>query len=198
MLNKKERAEYNKKWQQNNPEKVKGYRKNNKKIIKIQHQIYYQENKKEKVKQSNQWRKDNPEYSKIYRETHKKEIIEYRQNNKKKINKQQKQKRKTNLQFRLNGIMSNAIYQALKKNKAGQHWEDLVGYTLQNLIKHLESKFEEWMTWDNYGKWHIDHIKPQSLFKFETTENKEFRECWKLENLQPLEAIENIKKNNNY
>jgi 5-methylcytosine-specific restriction endonuclease McrA len=61
------------------------------------------------------------------------------------------------------------------------------------------------MTWDNHGKyekgkkkWQIDHIKPKSLFNFETPEDPEFKECWALENLQPLEAMENIKKGNKF
>ena len=72
-------------------------------------------------------------------------------------------------------------------------------------MEHLESKFEPWMNWGNYGayeeerlKWHIDHIRPKSLFIFISPEDKEFKECWALENLQPLEAIKNIQKSNNY
>ena len=92
-----------------------------------------------------------------------------------------------------------------KKIKAGRRWETLVGYTLKELMEHLESKFEPWMNWGNYGayeeerlKWHIDHIRPKSLFIFISPEDKEFKECWALENLQPLEAIKNIQKSNNY
>ena len=44
----------------------------------------------------------------------------------------------------------------------------------------------------------IDHIKPRSLFKYKKPENKEFKECWALNNLQPLEKIANIKKFNHY
>ncbi len=42
-------------------------------------------------------------------------------------------------------------------------------------------------------KWHIDHITPKSHFNYKTPEDKE---CWALENLQPLEAIENMRKYN--
>ena len=59
--------------------------------------------------------------------------------------------------------------------------------------------FNDKMTWDNYGEyWHIDHIKPQSLFNFESFEDDEFKECWALDNLQPLSAEENRKKSNKY
>ena len=43
-----------------------------------------------------------------------------------------------------------------------------------------------------------DHIKPQSLFNFESPEDVEFKQCWALENLQPMSAKENRKKSNKY
>jgi len=46
--------------------------------------------------------------------------------------------------------------------------------------------------------WHVDHIKPQSLFNFESPEDVEFKQCWALENLQPMSAKENRKKSNKY
>ena len=52
------------------------------------------------------------------------------------------------------------------------------------------------MTWDNYGKWHIDHIVPRSFFEFTSIEDTEFKYCWSLDNLQPLWSAENITKSN--
>jgi hypothetical protein len=56
------------------------------------------------------------------------------------------------------------------------------------------------MNWDNWGsgkgKWNIDHRKPDSLFNYKSIEDEEFQECWALSNLQPLDAMENIKKSN--
>jgi len=52
------------------------------------------------------------------------------------------------------------------------------------------------MTWDNYGKWHIDHVIPTSVFNFEKPEDDDFKRCWSLQNLQPLWALDNIKKGN--
>ena len=58
------------------------------------------------------------------------------------------------------------------------------------------------MNWDNWGKgegkWNIDHIKPDSSFNYTSVEDKEFQECWALENLQPLEARENLIKSNHF
>ena len=50
------------------------------------------------------------------------------------------------------------------------------------------------MTWDNYGKWHIDHIVPISVFNYTKTEHEDFKRCWALGNLRPLWAFDNISK----
>lgn len=90
------------------------------------------------------------------------------------------------------------IYQSLKRgSKAGRHWEDLVGYTLDQLKLHLEKRFKPGMGWENYGTvWSIDHKIPVSVFNFERPEDIDFRICWSLKNLQPLECSENSRKNN--
>ena len=100
---------------------------------------------------------------------------------------------------KINGSISSSIRESLKGKKAGRKWESLVGYTIKDLMAHLKNLFDDKMTWDNYGSyWHIDHIKPQSLFKYETAEDPEFKKCWALENLQPLEARENLIKSNHF
>lgn len=99
--------------------------------------------------------------------------------------------------FKLNKNISNLILHSLKGSKNGLHWETIVGYTCKDLKQHLEKQFDNKMNWDNYGSyWHLDHIIPKSFFKFTTTEETEFKMCWSLNNLQPLEAIENMKKHN--
>jgi hypothetical protein len=73
-----------------------------------------------------------------------------------------------------------------------------LGYTIEELMSHLEKQFTEGMTWENYGEWHVDHIKPMSSFKFESVDDPEFKECWKLENLQPLWEEDNLSKGPRY
>ena len=76
-------------------------------------------------------------------------------------------------------------------------------YTATQLKTHIESLWEDWMTWDNYGKfnknhktWQIDHIVPQSKLTFSNFEEENFQKLWALSNLRPLETIANIKKSN--
>ena len=70
----------------------------------------------------------------------------------------------------------------------GKTIEDL-GCTARQFVNHLITGFKEGMTLDNYGDWHIDHIKPLSMF-----EDPLCPEAWHYKNLQPLWADENIKK----
>jgi len=108
---------------------------------------------------------------------------------------------KNNIDYKITNATRGAINASLKTLKAGRHWETLVGYTIHDLKNHLESLFEYWMNWDNYGKasrikltWQIDHILPISSFNIISAECDDFKQCWSLKNLRPLNAIENISK----
>lgn len=67
-------------------------------------------------------------------------------------------------------------------------------YTVDQLKEWLEKRFQPGMSWENYGKWHIDHKIPDASFDYKRVEDEQFVKCWSLENLQPLWALENIKK----
>lgn len=99
---------------------------------------------------------------------------------------------------RLKDSISCYIYQGIRENKSFRRWESLVGYALPDLMSHLEAKFHDGMTWDNYGQWHVDHIKPIALFNFEKPEDAGFKMCWAMQNLQPLWAKDNIAKGCKY
>jgi len=90
-----------------------------------------------------------------------------------------------------------AVSRSLKRrwtSKKGSSWELLLGYSLQELRDHLETKFTNGMSWDNYGKWHVDHIVPQNSFIFSSPSDDKFRACWALTNLQPLWGTDNCSK----
>lgn len=87
------------------------------------------------------------------------------------------------------------MHRALGKAKAGRSWKTFVDYSLEELMAHLERQFLPGMTWQNKGDWHIDHIIPRSSFGYSSPDDPEFKKCWSLSNLQPLWAIDNIRKN---
>jgi len=98
--------------------------------------------------------------------------------------------------FRLANIVSATVRHALAGRQKTKKTFEALPYTLEQLMQHLESQFEDWMTWDNHGKWHIDHIYPQSKLPYDSLDHPNFQKCWALENLRPLEARENIIKSN--
>ena len=94
---------------------------------------------------------------------------------------------------KISKAVCDGVYRSIK-NKGGRQWESLVDYTKEDLVKHLEKQFKPGMTWDNYGKWHIDHKIPIAAFNFTRPEHEDFKRCWSLKNLQPLWASENSAK----
>lgn len=173
MFNQKE---YLKKYRINNPEKRKiwdkKYYQNNIEKIKRHNKKYFDENKEMILKRTELWKK----------------------NNLNKIREYNNRKRRTDLKCNINHRMSTAIGISLKGNKAGRHWEDLVGYTLKDLTKRLKSTMPKGYTWKDFfkGKLHIDHILPKRLFDLE-----EFKNCWNLYNLQLLTEDDNRFKKDN-
>lgn len=72
--------------------------------------------------------------------------------------------------------------------------EKILGCSYQEFRRHLESQFQEGMTWDNYGRngWHIDHIYPVS----KASDERHLIELNHYTNLQPLWEKDNISKGN--
>lgn len=90
--------------------------------------------------------------------------------------------------------MSTAIRLSLVSSKRRRKWEDLVGYSVDDLKAHIERQFLRGMSWENMAEWHIDHIVPKSSFNYSSPEDAEFRACWALSNLRPMWARENQRK----
>jgi len=177
---------------------------NNKDHILSQQDLYY-ENNKEKILLRQKFYDDTHENIVVYRKQYRKNNIEkqkqYRQINKVKLkkyhNEYMKERKKNDPVFKLRGNCSKLIYYALKGAKSRKSILQYLPYSIEELKQHLEGQFDGKMTWENYGSyWHMDHIIPQSFLPFTSMEDDNFKKCWALNNLQPLEKIANIKKGN--
>jgi hypothetical protein len=189
-------------------EELKIYRQERYKKNKEKYKLEYQNNK-EKIK----------EYSKQYYENNKEKILEYQkkycEKNKekriiimKKINKKNyennkekrkkctlvyiNKRRKIDPLFRLTCNLRSRIYMALKIDNYTKQTNTfkILGCDLDTIKLHIEEKFTNGMTWENKGKWHIDHIVPLSSAK---TEEEAYQLCH-YTNLQPLWAEDNMNK----
>lgn len=115
-------------------------------------------------------------------------------------------KRRLSLFYRLHHTVRHNITNSLRRqrqNKNKQSIKSFLPYTIKELKQHLESLWEPWMNWSNYGKasvsnktWQIDHIIPTSLLPYDSMSHPNFLKCWNLSNLRSLESIENINKRN--
>lgn len=102
----------------------------------------------------------------------------------------------SSVRARVDNSVCAVIWAALREKKAGRPWESLVGYTVDDLMAHLERLFAPGMSWDNYGRagWSIDHIVPRVAFSYSSPDDPDFARCWSLDNLQPLWAEDNRRK----
>lgn len=157
---------------------------------------YYQAHREERLAYRNAHRDkqlaNSAKYNREHKEEQKQRRREYYVKNREKILSDLKYRYDNDKSYKLNNIMSKNIWKALKGAKSEQHWEDLVGYSIQELKEHLERLFDENMTWDNMGDyWEIDHIIPVNTFNINSSNDEDFKICWSLANLRPLEKIAN-------
>lgn len=140
---------------------------------------------------------------KAYREwsaKNRERLNEYRRNRRKEnpeLHKAKQQRRWALPEQRLSSAMRSSMRRAIKakSDKNYRPWENLVGYTRAELISHIERQFLRGMSWDNFGKWHIDHIIPVAAFRFQSVGDPEFKACWALTNLRPMWGKANNEKN---
>lgn len=194
---KQAKKEWDKKYYQNNKEKillkVDEYQKNNKEKINIYHKEHYQNNKEEKLSYQKEYAKNNEKQIKIYQK-------DYYKNNKKEIRNNQKQysnnRYKNDINYKLACDLRSRLRGALKGNfKSGSAVKDL-GCSIPELKFYLEALFKPGMAWNNwsYKGWHIDHIIPLTSFNLQNRE--EFLKACHYTNLQPLWSKENYTKSN--
>jgi len=152
---------------------------------------YYQANKKEAAEKQRAYRAtrkaETAAYQKKYREEHKEERREYARNYAFAM-------RQIDIGFRVKNNMRSRLYTAIKDQNTTRDSTtmNLTGCSVDALISHLESQFAEGMTWDNYGEWHVDHIRPCA--SFDLSLDREQKKCFHYMNLQPLWAEDNRRK----
>jgi len=210
-INKKEIIENRKIYYEDNKsivlDRMVEYRENNRPDINIKAKIYREDNKGQIAQTQKKYRENNREallkYGKLYREENKGKLwnkkVEYI-----------KERIKTDPIFKLRKTTSRMISNALKDNlssKNGKSILEFLQYSMQDLKEHLENQFEPWMTWNNRGKydpktwndndnstwtWQLDHIIPQSDLPFSSMQEDNFKKCWTLSNLRPLNSKLNL------
>lgn len=132
-----------------------------------------------------------------YREENKEAIAEYArkysEENKEAIAERMRKYREENP---LQSFTRNSI-QRIEKAVGDERIERAeveLGYTQEEFKEHIESLFEDGMSWENRSEWHIDHIVPVSWWLSEGITEVSMINA--LINLQPLWASDNLSKSN--
>jgi hypothetical protein len=130
----------------------------------------------------------------------KKRKAEYYQENKERLveasvklqRKMYKESPKAKAAVAIRNMLKRVLYKGERRKHGGSY--EMMGFSHDDLIRDMESKFKEGMSWSNYGKWHIDHIVPVSWFINNGITDPAVVNA--LSNLQPLWAEENLSKGN--
>jgi len=157
---------------------------------------YYLKNKEHLMGKQKEWNLRNKEHINKYQEEYylknKERLTEYQRKNIERTRIWEKNRYHTDINFRILKICRSRLNAVLKGLNKSASTMKLIGCTIDELRRHIESLFEPWMTWENYGLWDIDHIKACATFNLVDPEQQ--RACFNWSNLQPLEHIANLKK----
>ena len=160
-------------WNRKNKQKQhKWYLKNKTRVLKRRKE-YYQETRIKRQKIAKIWEQKHKKERKIYFKKWKKIYYSIPKN------------------YIVDRLRSR-LYCVLKGFRKTANIHELIGCSIEYLIQHLEKKFTKGMTWDHYGKWHVDHIKPCCLFDLSKANQQ--KKCFNYKNLQPLWAKDNLSK----
>jgi hypothetical protein len=129
-------------------------------------QAWRLKNQKRQYENQKQWKKNNLEYFR-------KRNREYKAN-----------RRKTDPIFKITANLRTRVRKAIKGINKSKTTIELLGCDIEAFKNHIEKQFKKGMTWKNYGKWQLDHIKP--CCSFDLTDLEQQKLCFHYTNIQPL------------
>lgn len=162
---------------------------------------YHKDNREKNLELQRRWREKNPDYSRRYRETNYEKEKErwtknnaiWRKLNPKYPNEYDKKRKQSDPLYKLSKNVRSLISHgfAKKRYQKNTKTQQILGCSFEEFISHLEKQFNSGITWENYGKWHLDHIVPVSLASTE----EEIIKLNHYKNFQPMWGPENNSKN---
>ena len=144
------------------------------------------------------WKKTHKKEMKIlnnrYNDKRKEYFKQYRIKNRKKRTEYQRNLLRKNPNYNISSKLRHRLSEALKSQNIRKTNKalELLGCSIEKFKEHLQSQFKTGMNWENYGKWHIDHIKPCAKIDLKNMEQQ--KQCFHYSNMQPLWALENQSK----
>jgi hypothetical protein len=174
------------------------------------HKGWYAENREDKLLKNRAWREANPEraaeISRKWMADHKEFMREYRREYQKTHREhlnalervRRKERKKADVQYKIACNLRTSLYNSLKHGWKKSSALTLLGATVAEFVKYIESLWEPGMNWSNWSNgqdcWNLDHIQPIVQFNLEDIEQQ--RVCFHFSNFQPLWWKDNNSKNN--
>lgn len=160
--------------------------------------LYTPEEAKERIRQRDRERNARRRADPVYVEKQKEAKRRWRESNREAhraaTREYENRQRKENPQWRLAKNLRNRLRKALRGETTGVSAVRDLGTSIPEFQKYIANLFEEGMTWENYGEWHLDHIVPLSAF--DLTDEDQVRVACHYTNIQPLWAEDNMRKGN--
>jgi hypothetical protein len=208
--NREKTRAYNKVWRERNKQLQTEADKEKKQDYHKDYREANRENIRSCYKEWNEAKKKDPDYqAKLARdrkqryEANKEKVLakckEYRKANSTKLSKQDNKRRKQRMKedplFFVKSKLRRAVIGAFKRIKHNKpsNTQSLLGCTWEEAKAHFESLFQEGMSWENHGEWHIDHVRPVASFA-----QDELYLMNHISNLQPLWAKDNLQKSDDW
>ena len=135
---------------------------------------YYLKNNEKFILKTRDWSKNNPEKVKQNQK-------KYIEQNKEKRNIYLKNRRETDINFRLIGNTRNRIYKSLKGMTKQSTTKEVLGIDVDLYKKWIEFQMTPEMNWSNIE---IHHVKAICLF--DVSKDEELKEAFNWKNTQPL------------
>ena len=186
-------------------QKLDGYRPECKQCRSFDSVEYYNTHREIVKLKSRKYREKHPDFNRTYYEEHIDYFDNYhkihaarykqwRQDHRRYLSSYRRQLKDRDPNFKVACSLRSRISSLIRKAgiKKEQRSTELLGCSINDFRLHLESSFQHGMTWDNYGKWHIDHIMP--CCSFDLTKIDEQKKCFHYTNQRALWASDNLKK----
>ena len=149
---------------------------------------FHRRYERDRRKRDPEWAAKADAATEAWRAQHKEERAEW-------VRKNARHRDATDIDFRLRTRLRNRTRWAIKCAggiRACEKTETLLGCTIAELRANMEMQFQPGMSWANHGEWHIDHRRPCASFDLRDPAQQAI--CFHYTNLQPLWALDNIRK----
>jgi len=155
------------------------------------------------LKSSAEWKENNIDHVMQWRKTYcKNKWAKYKEDNKEELERKAKERELKAIENkrsdRIWRTLKSRLRDAFIRESDTPHVRDVLGCSVKEFERYIESLWTEGMSWENQGYygWHFDHIIPCAAFDPNDIEG--IKKCFHYTNYQPMWRADNQKKQAKY